>query len=60
MNALHLLAAGCHYTVSMALPGSILDNAQTPELKTYLAGQVGAQEHVSFSLPTSAPNTYIL
>jgi len=28
------------YTVSIALPGSILDNAQTPELRTYLAGQV--------------------
>lgn len=28
------------YTVSIALPGSILDNAQSPELRTYLAGQV--------------------
>jgi len=28
------------YTVSIALPGSIIDNAQTIELKTYLAGQV--------------------
>ena len=27
-------------TVAVALPGSILDNAQTPELRTYLAGQV--------------------
>jgi predicted SPOUT superfamily RNA methylase MTH1 len=26
--------------VSIALPGSILDNAQSPELRTYLAGQV--------------------
>ena len=32
--------AGRHYTVSIALPGSIIDNAQTHELKTYLAGQV--------------------
>jgi len=31
---------GRKYTVSIAVPGSILDNAQTPELRTYLAGQV--------------------
>ena len=31
---------GRPYTVSLALPGSILDNAQSPELRTYLAGQV--------------------
>ena len=31
---------GRRYTVSIALPGSIIDNAQTQELKTYLAGQV--------------------
>ncbi|XP_066466613.1 putative methyltransferase C9orf114 homolog [Tiliqua scincoides] len=31
---------GRHYTVSVALPGSILDNAQSPELRTYLAGQI--------------------
>ncbi|XP_035224214.1 putative methyltransferase C9orf114 [Stegodyphus dumicola] len=29
-----------HYTISIAVPGSILDNAQSPELKTYLAGQI--------------------
>ena len=28
------------YTLSIALPGSILDNAQSPELRTYLAGQI--------------------
>ncbi|XP_075691302.1 28S rRNA (uridine-N(3))-methyltransferase [Rhinoderma darwinii] len=28
------------YTVSVALPGSIMDNAQSPELRTYLAGQI--------------------
>ncbi|CAB4477320.1 DUF171-domain-containing protein [Rhizophagus irregularis] len=28
------------YTVSIALPGSIIDNAQSIELKTYLAGQL--------------------
>jgi hypothetical protein len=33
-------AKGRAYTLSMAIPGSILDNAQTKELKTYLAGQV--------------------
>ncbi|CAH0487269.1 unnamed protein product [Peronospora farinosa] len=31
---------GRAYTLSLAIPGSILDNAQTKELKTYLAGQV--------------------
>ncbi|XP_064650368.1 putative methyltransferase C9orf114 [Lineus longissimus] len=31
---------GRSYTVSIALPGSILDNAQSPELRTYLAGQI--------------------
>ncbi|XP_015436599.1 PREDICTED: putative methyltransferase C9orf114 homolog [Dufourea novaeangliae] len=27
-------------TMSIAIPGSILDNAQSPELRTYLAGQI--------------------
>ncbi|KAG9302914.1 hypothetical protein G9A89_022331 [Geosiphon pyriformis] len=31
---------GRKYTVSVALPGSIIDNAQSNELKTYLAGQL--------------------
>ncbi|CAI5713127.1 unnamed protein product [Peronospora destructor] len=31
---------GRAYTLSLAVPGSILDNAQTKELKTYLAGQL--------------------
>ena len=31
---------GRSYTISLALPGSILDNAQSAELRTYLAGQV--------------------
>lgn len=31
---------GRNHTVSLALAGSILDNAQSPELRTYLAGQV--------------------
>ncbi|XP_028664882.2 putative methyltransferase C9orf114 homolog [Erpetoichthys calabaricus] len=31
---------GREYTVSVALPGSVLDNAQSPELRTYLAGQI--------------------
>ena len=34
---------GRKYTVSIALPGSIIDNAQTQELKTYLAGQVSGR-----------------
>jgi len=32
---------GRDYTVSIALPGSIMQNAQSRELRTYLAGQVG-------------------
>lgn len=32
--------AGRGYTVSVALPGSVLDNAQSTELRTYLAGQI--------------------
>ncbi|XP_062507487.1 putative methyltransferase C9orf114 [Corticium candelabrum] len=31
---------GRHFTVSVAVPGSILDNAQSDELRTYLAGQI--------------------
>jgi len=34
------LGKGRDYTVSIAVPGSVLDNAQSPELRTYLAGQV--------------------
>ena len=33
-------SAGRSYTVSLALPGSIIENAQSAELRTYLAGQV--------------------
>ncbi|VDM41842.1 unnamed protein product [Toxocara canis] len=29
-----------YYHLSIALPGSILNNAQSPELRTYLAGQI--------------------
>ncbi|XP_063687188.1 putative methyltransferase C9orf114 [Bolinopsis microptera] len=32
--------AGRGYTVSVALPGSICDNAQSPQLRSYLAGQI--------------------
>lgn len=31
---------GRNYTVSVALPGSFVDNAQSRELRTYLAGQI--------------------
>lgn len=31
---------GRAHTISVALPGSVLDNAQSPELRTYLAGQI--------------------
>ncbi|KAM9307090.1 uncharacterized protein KZ484_000421 [Pholidichthys leucotaenia] len=40
---------GRAYTVSIALPGSVLDNAQSPELRTYLAGQI-ARACVVFSV----------
>lgn len=36
----HDAKSGRGYTVSIALPGSIMNNAQTPELRTYLAGQI--------------------
>lgn len=31
---------GRGYTVSIALPGSIVDNAQSPELQAYLTSQI--------------------
>ncbi|XP_026052700.1 LOW QUALITY PROTEIN: putative methyltransferase C9orf114 [Carassius auratus] len=31
---------GRSYTLSVALPGSVMENAQSPELRTYLAGQI--------------------
>jgi len=31
---------GREYTVSLAIPGSILETQQTPELRSYLAGQI--------------------
>lgn len=36
-----LCSPGRQHTLSVALPGSILNNAQSPELRTYLAGQIG-------------------
>lgn len=41
--------AGRQYTISIALPGSILDNAQSLELRTYLVGQI-ARAAVVFSI----------
>ena len=35
---------GVSYTVTIALPGSIVDGVLLPELKTYLAGQVSCKE----------------
>ncbi|XP_069102729.1 putative methyltransferase C9orf114 homolog isoform X1 [Argopecten irradians] len=40
---------GVQQTISIALPGSILDNAQSPELRTYLAGQI-ARSAVIFNV----------
>ncbi|KAL9603583.1 MAG: hypothetical protein Q9219_001086 [cf. Caloplaca sp. 3 TL-2023] len=33
-------SGGRNHTLSIALPGSIIENALTPELKTYLTGQI--------------------
>lgn len=35
------LTKGRMYSLSIAIPGSIIDNAQSRELRTYLAGQIG-------------------
>lgn len=44
---------GRDWTVSIALPGSIIENAQSDELRTYLAGQVRYKEESRrLSLPT--------
>lgn len=46
------------YTLSIAVPGSILENAQSQELRTYLAGQIARAasiycvDEVSGYLPT--------
>ena len=34
------VAKGRHYTVSIAIPGSVIDNTQTTELATAVAGQI--------------------
>ena len=39
-NILAPKSQGRNYTVSIALPGSIIDNAQSRELRTYLVGQI--------------------
>ena len=39
-NILAPKSQGRNYTVSVALPGSIIDNAQSRELRTYLVGQI--------------------
>lgn len=33
-------ASGRSWTVSIAVPSSIVDNAQSPELRSYLIGQI--------------------
>lgn len=43
----YIFILGKFYKLSIALPGSILNNAQTMELRTYLAGQV---QFISFCL----------
>lgn len=39
-NASDILSKRNVSTVSIAVPGSILDNAQSPDLRTYVAGQI--------------------
>ena len=39
-SELDTVSKGREFTLSIALPGSILRNAQTPQLRAYLAGQV--------------------
>ncbi|KAL8884747.1 MAG: hypothetical protein Q9192_006775 [Flavoplaca navasiana] len=39
-TAIFQASSGRAYTVSVALPGSIITNALTPELKTHLAGRI--------------------
>ena len=55
-------AAGRKWTVTVALPGSIVDNAQTQELRSYLVGQVAracaifnVDEIVVFATETGPP-----
>ena len=36
---------GRNFTLSIAIPGSIIGNVQSKELKTYVAGQVGQFEY---------------
>jgi hypothetical protein len=43
LDAPHRSSAACiprYYTVSIAVPGSVVDNAQSRELKTILVGQI--------------------
>jgi hypothetical protein len=40
-NSIPQQIKGRSYTLSIALPASILRNAQSSELRTYLAGQIG-------------------
>lgn len=40
-NSIPQSITGRSYTLSIALPASILRNAQSNELRTYLAGQIG-------------------
>lgn len=38
---------GRSYTVSMAVPGSMIDNTQNIEFATFVAGQVGRVAHLT-------------
>lgn len=42
----YLTYSGALLQVSIALPGSVIANAQTPELKAYLAGAIAEHNHI--------------
>ena len=59
-NMLNFFFVGRLFTVSIALPGSILENAQSPELRTYLAGQVKEKKLLKAGLPVFMAQNFIM
>lgn len=41
-NLTNIKKMGRHFTLSVAIPGSIIGNVQSKELKTYVTGQVNS------------------
>lgn len=48
------------YTLSIAVPGSILENAQSQELRTYLAGQIARAASIYCVDEVSGYCTYLI